>query len=105
MCLGLQPRPLVDVSGVHCHARASSASGCAFVHFTVQFCIEFRGQCLYFTPRMSASKRDRSGDVAGPPALSRVLYSKSNDVPFIVSVCLCVICVKSIVNLFLCSTV
>ena len=45
---------------------------------------------------MSASKRDCSGDVAGPPALSRVLYSKSNDVSFIVSVCvfMCDLCEK-----------
>ena len=25
----------------HCHARASSRDGCAFVYFTVQYCIEY----------------------------------------------------------------
>ena len=37
----VQPRNLVHVSGVHCHVRASSTSGCAFVYFTVQYCIEY----------------------------------------------------------------
>ena len=30
---------LAHVSGVHCHVRASSVSGFAFVYFTVQDCI------------------------------------------------------------------
>jgi len=35
MCLLVQTRKLVYMSGVHCHECASSASGCAFVYFTV----------------------------------------------------------------------
>ena len=35
------PVTLVHVSVVHCHMRASSASGCAFVYFTVQYYIEY----------------------------------------------------------------
>ena len=39
---------LVHVSGIHCHVRASSTSGCAFVYFTVQYCIEYNGTvCLF----------------------------------------------------------
>ena len=37
----VQSRKLVHVPGVHCHVRASSTSGCAFVYFTVQYCIEY----------------------------------------------------------------
>ena len=32
MCSRVQSRKLVHVFGVHCHVRAYSASGCAFVH-------------------------------------------------------------------------
>ena len=31
---------LVHVSGAHCHVRASSTSGCAFVYFAAPDCIE-----------------------------------------------------------------
>ena len=106
VCLRLQPCKLVLGSGVHCHVRASSASGCTFVYFTVLFSIEYGSQCPYFKPRMSASRHDCSSDVAGTPVLFRVLYCKINHVSFIVCICLlCVICVKSIVNLFLDSTI
>ena len=37
----VQSRKLVHVSGVHCHVHASSTCGCAFVYFTVQYCIEY----------------------------------------------------------------
>ena len=37
----VQSRKFAPVSGVHCHVRASSTSGCAFVYFTVQYCIEY----------------------------------------------------------------
>ena len=40
VCLHVQSRKLVHESGVHCHVRASSTSGCAFMYFTVQYCIE-----------------------------------------------------------------
>ena len=36
----VQPRKLVHVSSVHGHVRASSTTGCAFVYFTVQYCIK-----------------------------------------------------------------
>ena len=45
--LHVQSRKLVHTPGVHCHmsgvphhVRASSTSGCAFVYFTVQYCIK-----------------------------------------------------------------
>ena len=39
---------LVDMSGVHCHVRASSTSGCAFVYFTVKDCREYSSTvCLF----------------------------------------------------------
>ena len=31
---------LVHMSGVHCHVRASSISGCAFVYFTVLYRVQ-----------------------------------------------------------------
>ena len=33
----VQSRKLVYMSGVHSQVHASSTSGCAFVHFTVQY--------------------------------------------------------------------
>ena len=57
---------LVHVSGVHCHVCAASTSGCAFVYFPVQYCIEYTVvQYLYFKPRMSGSRCKSSNDVAG----------------------------------------
>ena len=38
--LHVQSCKLVHVSGVHCHAWASPTGGCAFVYFTVLYCIE-----------------------------------------------------------------
>ena len=43
---------------------ASSTSGWAFAYFTVQYCIGYRVQYLYFKPRMSGSKCEGSSDVA-----------------------------------------
>ena len=40
MCSHVQSCKLVHESGVHCHVHASSTSGCAFVYFTVRYCIE-----------------------------------------------------------------
>ena len=40
VCVHAQSCELVHVSGAHCHVRASSTSGCAFVYFTVPDCIE-----------------------------------------------------------------
>ena len=39
--LHVQSHKLVHVSGIQSHMRASSTSGCAFVYFTVQYCIEY----------------------------------------------------------------
>ena len=44
----VQSRKLVHVSGVHCHVHASSTSGCAFVYFTVQYCIEYSSTVSLF---------------------------------------------------------
>ena len=52
---------LVHASGVPCHVHVSSASGCAFVYFTVLY----RVQYLYFKPRMSGSKHKGISDVTG----------------------------------------
>ena len=54
---------LVHTSGGHCHVYASSTSG-DFVYFTVQYCIGYRVQYLYFKPRISGSKCEGSSDVA-----------------------------------------
>ena len=37
----VQSRELVHLPGLHRHMRASSTSGCAFVYFIVQYCIEY----------------------------------------------------------------
>ena len=44
----VQSRKLVHLSGVHCHVRASSTSGCVFVYFTVQYCIEYSSRVSLF---------------------------------------------------------
>ena len=44
----VQSRKLVHVSGIHCHVCASSTSGCAFVYFTVQYCIEYSSIVSFF---------------------------------------------------------
>ena len=57
-------------------------------------------QYLYFKPGMSGSKHKSSNDVAGTTILFKVLYCKMKNVFFIFCVCfLCIICVKSIINL------
>ena len=57
-------------------------------------------QYLYFMPRMSGSKRRSSSDVAGTTVLFKVLYCKVKNVSFGFCVCfLCIICVKSMINL------
>ena len=43
-------------------------------------------QCLYFNPRVSGSKCESGGDVAGTTVLFKVLYSKTNC--FLYCVCL-----------------
>lgn len=43
--------------------HASSASGCAFVHFTLQHCIEYSVCSTYFKARISGSKW-KTGEVA-----------------------------------------
>ena len=49
MHLRVQSHKLVHMSGVHCHMRASSTSGCAFVYFTVQSTVKNKvAQYLYF---------------------------------------------------------
>ena len=44
----VQSRKLVHMSGVLCHMRASSTTGCAFVYFSVQDCTEDRGTVPLF---------------------------------------------------------
>ena len=44
----VQSRKLIHVSGVHCPVRASSTSGCAFVYFLVQYCIEYSSTVSLF---------------------------------------------------------
>ena len=46
--VNVQSRKLVHVPGVHCHVCASSTSGCAFVYFTVQYCIEYSSTVSLF---------------------------------------------------------
>ena len=39
---------LVHASGIHCHMLASSTCGCAFVYFTVYYCIEYSSTVSLF---------------------------------------------------------
>ena len=99
----VESHKLVHMSGVHCHMHASSTSGCAFVYFTVQYCIEYSSRVSLF--QAQDVKRKSSGDVAGTTVLFKVLYCKIKNVFFIFCVCfLCIICVKSIINLLQYST-
>ena len=59
------PCKLVHTSGVHCHFCASSTSGCAFVYFTVQYCIEYSSTVSLFQAQDVQSKHKSSNDVAG----------------------------------------
>ena len=67
----------------------------------LQYSIEYSRQYLYFKSRMSGSKSKSSGDVFGSTALFKVLYWNSESVVFIFCFLffLCIISVKSIVNL------
>ena len=83
------------MSGVRCHIHLSSTSGFAFLYFTVQ---STAVQYLYFKPRMSGRKWKCSSDVTGTSILFKVRYYRIENVLF--SVCfLCIVCVKSFINL------
>ena len=93
--------------------RAYSASGCALSYCTVQYCLEFIVQYLYFKPRVSGSRCESSGDVAGTykkhqlyctAVLLKVLTVRLKVFCFCVYF-LCVISVKIIVNLLQYSTI
>ena len=72
------------MSGVHCHVCGSSAGGCAFVYFTVEYCPEDAVvEHLYFKPRLSGSKCESSNDVAGTAVLFKVTQYKIKNVFFI----------------------
>ena len=47
------------------HLNTFSISGCAFVYFTVQYCIEYSSSVSLFHPRLSGSKHKSSDDLAG----------------------------------------
>ena len=78
MCLHVQSRDLVRVSGVHCHVRASSTSGCAFVYFTVQYGIEYYCAVSLFQAQ-DVRKHTNSRDVAGPAKKHQELEAQRKD--------------------------
>ena len=51
VCSHVQSRKLVHMCCVHCHVHAPSTSGCAFVYFTVQYCIEYSSTVSLFQAR------------------------------------------------------
>ena len=73
VCSHVQLCKLVHVSGVCCHMHGSFISGCAFVYFTIQYCIEYTSTA-YFKPRMSGSKNKSSKDVAGTAKKRQLSY-------------------------------
>ena len=78
----------VHVSCVHCHVYESSTSGCAFVYFTVQDCIEYSSTVSLFQVQDVRSMHKSSSDVAGTNVLFKVLYFKMKNVFLIFCVCL-----------------
>ena len=50
----VQSDKLVHVSGIHCHVCTSSTSGCAFVYFTIQYCIEWASQVAQWVKNLPA---------------------------------------------------
>ena len=70
--LQFQSRKLVHKPGIHCHMCASSTGGCAFMNFTLQYCIYTVLQHLYFKPRVSGSKYKSSSDVAGASSVAQL---------------------------------
>ena len=46
--LNVQSRKLVPVSGIYCHMRASSTSGCTLVYFTVKYCKQHSSTVFLF---------------------------------------------------------
>ena len=58
--------------------RASPTGGCAVVYFTVQYCIEYSSTVSYFKPRMSGSKCENSGDVAGTARKHQAIMMETN---------------------------
>ena len=78
----------VHVSCVHCHVYESSTSGCAFVYFTVQDCIEYSSTVSLFQAQDVRSMHKSSSDVAGTNVLFKVLYFKMKNVFLIFCVCL-----------------
>ena len=62
-------------------------SGCAFVYFTVQYCIEYSSTVSYFKPSISGSKCKSSNVVAGTTVLFKVLYCKIKNIFFTFCVC------------------
>ena len=59
---------------------------------------------VYFKPRISGSKHKGSRDVAGTTVLFKVLYYKIKNIFFIFCLFLCIICVKSVINILQYST-
>ena len=81
MCLRVHSVTPVHMSGIHGHMHAPSTGGCAFVYLTVQNCIQYVLQYLYFKPRTSGSKRKSSDDVAGT-AKEALFIFKAQDLKF-----------------------
>ena len=78
----VQSRKLVHVAGVHGHMRASSISACAFVYFTLQYCMQYSSTVSLFQAQEVGSKCKSRSDVAGTTVLFKVLYCKFKNVSF-----------------------
>ena len=63
------------MSGVHCYVCAASKSGCTFVYFIVQYCIEYRNRVSLFQSQ-DVQGKCKSSEVAGTTVLFKVLYYK-----------------------------
>ena len=105
------PITLVYVSGVHCHMCTSSTSGCASEYFTAQYCIEYtistsRPGCPEATIKAVVMQlvHKKCQTLYCTTVLFKVLYCKIKNILFFVC-CLCIICVKSIINLLQYSTI
>lgn len=67
---------LVPMSGIHCHLHASSTSGCVFMSFTVQYCIESSSIVSLFQVREVLKHHKCIGDVADTTKKCQAMETK-----------------------------
>lgn len=67
---------LVPMSGIHCHLRALSTSGCVFTYFTVQYCIESSSIASLFQAQDVLKHHKCIGDIADTTKKCQAMETK-----------------------------